>query len=307
MILQSQKNRPKKFGLSGILFLGAMITVSDVFAHGISESDKQSMLDGGYLEYIWLGAVHMLTGYDHLLFLFGVIFFLISFKDIVKFITAFTIGHSITLIFATLFKITANYYLVDAVIALSVCYKGFDNLDGFKKYLKMEAPNLLFVVFIFGLIHGFGLSTRLQRLPLGEDMTGLVLRILSFNVGVEVGQITALVIMLLVISGWRKSTSFFQFSKVSNVGLIAAGVVLFFMQMHGFSHRNNPDEFPMNKDDHYHTHLSMEEKRKENLSDGLMQPGDTGTSIEPNETQTTNFEANPKHKTHSHGGKSHTH
>ena len=131
-----------------ILFtLGASQTL---LAHGISEADQQSMIDGGYLEYIWLGAVHMITGYDHLLFLFGVIFFLTKFKDIVKFITAFTLGHCITLIMATFMGITANYFLVDAVIALTVIYKGFDNLDGLKKILPLmlsAASNLKNVLF----------------------------------------------------------------------------------------------------------------------------------------------------------------
>ena len=107
-------------------------------AHGISEADRQSMLDGGYLRYIGLGASHMLTGYDHLLFLFGVVFFLTGFKDVAKFVTVFTIGHCITLIFATYYKITWNYYLVDAIIALSVIYKGFDNNGGFQKYLGRQ-------------------------------------------------------------------------------------------------------------------------------------------------------------------------
>lgn len=106
-------------------------------AHGISEEDRQRMLDGGYLQYIGLGASHMLTGYDHLLFLFGVVFFLSSFKDVAKFVTVFTIGHCITLIFATYFTITWNYYLIDAIIALSVMYKAFDNNGGFQKHLSL--------------------------------------------------------------------------------------------------------------------------------------------------------------------------
>jgi len=206
-------------------------------AHGITEGDKQLMLEGGNLRYLTLGATHMLTGYDHLLFIFGVIFFLTGFRDILKYITVFTFGHSITLIFATLTGISANYYLVDAAIALSVCYKGFENLDGFKKYFGRTSPNLLFVIFGFGLIHGFGLSTRLQQLPLGQD--GLILRILSFNVGVELGQIIALACMLLVISGWRRTRSFRRFATLSNQGLIVAGVLLFFLQLHGFGHSVN--------------------------------------------------------------------
>lgn len=227
------------------------------YAHGISESDKQSMLDGGYLKYIWLGATHMLTGYDHLLFIFGVIFFLTSFKDIVKFISVFTLGHCMTLIFATFFKITANYYLIDAVIALSVMYKGFENLDGFRKHFDWQPPPLLSMVFAFGLVHGFGLSTRLQQLPLGEDKVSMLFRILSFNIGVEVGQIVALTLMLLVLSGWRKAQSFAKFSKAANVALVAGGIFLFFMQFHGYWHTSDPDAFPLNQDDHSHVHEDM--------------------------------------------------
>lgn len=240
-----------------LLLLFVIFVANEALAHGISAADRQSMLDGGNLKYVWLGTTHMLTGYDHLLFIFGVIFFLTGFRDIVKYITVFTLGHSITLIFATIFGITANYFLVDAVIALSVCYKGFDNLDGFKKYLGWKSPNLLMIIFGFGLIHGFGLSTRLQQLPLGDS--GLVMRILSFNVGVEFGQIIALTFMLILISSWRKSKSFMQFSSISNGGLIAAGLFLFMMQMHGYSHTTNPDEFGFSADNHHHEHMKMDE------------------------------------------------
>ncbi|MCO4755145.1 MAG: HupE/UreJ family protein, partial [Bacteriovoracaceae bacterium] len=215
-----------------ILFMLSFLGSANVFAHGISEEAKQAMISGGYFQYIWLGAEHMITGYDHLLFLFGVIFFLKSFKDIVKFISVFTLGHSITLIFATFLGITANYWLVDAVIAISVCYKGFDNNKGFQNYFGMKkAPNLLLMVFVFGLIHGFGLSTRLQQLPLGEKGAGMLMRIVSFNVGVEVGQIAALAIMLAVLSTFRKSQFFKRFSKVANDGLILAGFMLLLMQL----------------------------------------------------------------------------
>ncbi|PCJ19363.1 MAG: hypothetical protein COB02_08215 [Candidatus Cloacimonadota bacterium] len=213
-------------------FLLFLLVSSNFFAHGISESDKLSMINGGYLQYIQLGASHMITGYDHLLFLFGVIFFLNKFKDIVKFITIFTLGHSITLIFATFMSITANYFLVDAVIALTVVYKGFDNLDGFKKHLNMKAPNLLSLVFIFGLIHGFGLSTRLQQLPLGTD--GLLLKIISFNIGVELGQVSALFLMLILLNNWRKYDSFKKFSDFSNSILMIIGSLLFLMQINGY-------------------------------------------------------------------------
>ncbi|MDH3973798.1 MAG: HupE/UreJ family protein [Deltaproteobacteria bacterium] len=232
------------------IFLPLFVT-TNAFAHGMSAADRQRMIEGGNLEYLKLGAMHMLTGYDHLLFLLGVIFFLTRFGDIVKFITAFTVGHSITLLFATLYGIKANYYLIDAVIALTVCYKGFENLDGFKKHLKMNSPNLMWAVFIFGLIHGFGLSTRLQQLPLGNE--GLVLKILSFNVGVETGQIMALTVMIILMAGWRKRESFNHFSTLSNKGLIAAGVVLLVIQMHAYLFTTHSHE-----DGHYHTHEDME-------------------------------------------------
>lgn len=233
------------------------------FAHGISEEAKQAMIEGGYLQYIWLGAEHMVTGYDHLLFLFGVIFFLTTFKDIVKFISVFTLGHSITLIFATFMGITANYWLVDAVIAISVCYKGFDNNEGFQKYFGMKkAPSLLMMIFIFGLIHGFGLSTRLQQLPLGEKGLGMLLRIISFNVGVEFGQIFALVIMTILLSGVRKMNFFKRFSRVANDGLILAGFMLLLMQLHGYLHTSSPDEFGFSEDNHLHHHIKLDRTNK---------------------------------------------
>ncbi len=239
--------------------IAGLLTTLTAAAHGISDADKQGILEGGNLEYLKLGATHMLTGYDHLLFLLGVMFFLTRFRDVVKFITAFTLGHCLTLVFATLLHIQANYYLVDAVIALTVCYKAFDNLDGFKKYIGVPPPNLLAAVFVFGLIHGFGLSTRLQTLPLGQE--GLVLRILSFNLGVELGQIAALSVMWIVLAGWRKTDSFLKFSKVANAALMCAGVLLLLMQLHGYQHTRFAEEFPLNKDEHFELHQKMESNR----------------------------------------------
>ncbi|MBT5855744.1 HupE/UreJ family protein [bacterium] len=238
--------------LKKFLLIICLSPTTQAFAHGISKANQVTMLNGGYLEYIRLGAIHMVTGYDHLLFLLGIIFFLRRFKDIFKFITAFTLGHSITLIFATIFNVSANYYLVDAIIALSVCYKGFENIDGFKKYLKIKSPNLISIVFLFGLIHGFGLSTRLQQLPLGDH--GLVMRILSFNVGVEIGQIVALLAMIILISNWRKTPSFTKFSTFANGGLIVAGALLFLIQIHGFLNTPSPDNVRLRSDNHSHAH-----------------------------------------------------
>lgn len=246
-------------GLAVILLLRGVTAL----AHGISDEDKQRMLEGGYLQYVGLGATHMLTGYDHLLFLFGVIFFLSSFKEIAKFVTAFTLGHCITLIFATFYKITWNYYLVDAIIAMSVIYKGFDNNGGFQKLFDMKSPNLLGVVFSFGLLHGFGLSTRLQQLPLGESQTEMLIRILSFNVGVELGQIVALTVMVWFLSFWRRQPSFARFSFAANQALIYAGVYLLFMQMHGYMHDSHPNDFRFPAAEHKHAHEDMEVENEE--------------------------------------------
>ena len=250
--------------------VGVMMPVAGL-AHGISEEQKARMLSGGYAQYMVLGAEHMLTGYDHLLFLFGVVFFLTTFRDVAKFVTAFTLGHCLTLIFATFFGITWNYYLVDAIIALSVMYKAFDNNGGFEKHLGMKSPNLIAMVFAFGLLHGFGLSTRLQQLPLGDDNMGILLRILSFNVGVEVGQVLALTVMVFLLSAWRRKESFKRFSFASNSLLMYAGIYLLFMQMHGYWHDSNPDEFRFPEAEHRHVHEDMDidnlqkESGRENL------------------------------------------
>ncbi len=219
-----------------------MILLSQfTYAHGMSEADKLAIIDGGNLRYMWLGATHMLSGYDHLAFVFGIIFFLTSFRDIVKYVTAFTLGHSVTLIFATFNGVQLNYFLIDAVIGLSVAYIAFANIDGFRKYLNINPPNMMLMIIGLGLIHGFGLSTRLQELPLNED--ALLLNIISFNLGIELGQISALALMLLLIAAWRKSHAFQTFSLVANYGLILTGAYLFLMQMHGYEHASYPEEF----------------------------------------------------------------
>ena len=213
--------------LTGLCFV---LIAGDAFSHGMSDAEKQAIIDGGNLAYLKLGATHMLTGYDHLAFVFGIVFFLTSFRDIVKYVTAFTIGHSITLIFATLYGFKLNYYLVEPVIALSVCYIAFHNIDGFRKYLSIEPPNMLAMIFGLGLIHGLGLSTRLQELPLSDD--GLLMNIISFNIGIELGQVLALAAMLGVLALFRKSEYFPSFRTAANWSLIAWGGFLFVMQMH---------------------------------------------------------------------------
>ena len=260
------------FGRHRLRLLAFCVSLMPVIAlaHGISAEDRQRMLEAGYIHYVGLGASHMLTGYDHLLFLFGVVFFLTTFRDVAKFVTVFTLGHCITLILATYFKVTWNYHLVDAIIALSVMYKAFDNNGGFQKHLQMASPNLLWAVFGFGLLHGFGLSTRLQQLPLGDDPVAMLWRILSFNVGVELGQIAALAVMVGALALWRHRPSFKRFSYAANLGLFYAGVCLLFMQLHGYQHDSAPDSFRFPTAEHRHAHEDLDvEKTEDNSRSGL--------------------------------------
>jgi len=220
--------RNKKYVLGGLLLLFPLLLA----AHGVSSGDQEILNNGGLLSYIYVGAKHMVTGYDHLLFLAGVIFYLTGFKDIVRFITVFTIGHSITLIGATYLGIKADEHLIDAVIALSVLYKGFENLGGFEKYFKTKSPNLLLMVLLFGLIHGFGLSTRLQSFDVGTSQ--FLSKIVCFNIGVELGQILALIPIVFIITQWQKKKSYKAFYKAANVYLVLAGLGLFLYQMYGY-------------------------------------------------------------------------
>jgi len=217
-----QKNLPF-FILLGLPIIG--------WAHGVSSADQDILNDGRLISYIYVGAKHMLTGYDHLLFLTGVVFYLSGFKDIIKFITVFTIAHCITLVGATYLEIKADEHLIDAVIALSVLYKGFENLGGFEK-LGVNSPNLLLMVFIFGLIHGFGLSTRLQSFDLGNN--GFLAKIISFNIGVEIGQIAALIPIVFILTQWKKYKSYHSFYKAANVYLVIAGIGLLVWQLFGY-------------------------------------------------------------------------
>jgi len=238
------------------------LAAGQAFGHGMSEAEKQAITEGGNLRYIWIGATHMLSGYDHLAFVFGIVFFLTKFKEIVKYVTAFTLGHSVTLIWATFNAIQINYFLIDAVIALSVCYIAFVNLDGFKKYLNINPPNMMVMITALGLIHGLGLSTRLQQLPLNQDQ--LLMNIISFNVGIEVGQISALAVMLLLLAAFRKSHIFKNFSLVANYGLVMAGGFLFLMQMHDYEHSKSPEDNAISVE----SELSMENFQQLSDADG---------------------------------------
>jgi len=203
-------------------------------AHEPSELAKQRMLEGSFTDVAWLGAEHMLTGYDHILFLLGVMFFLTRWQQIVTFITAFTLGHTAVLLIATPLGIKANPYVIDAIIALTVIYKAFENLDGFRRVFSARAPALIAMVFLFGLIHGFGLSTRLQDMALVND-PNFYTKIIAFNVGVELGQLLALAVMGAVLALWRHTPGWKTFALSANIALIVCGVILFVVQIAAYS------------------------------------------------------------------------
>jgi len=203
-------------------------------AHEPSELAKQRMLEGSFTDVAWLGAEHMLTGYDHILFLLGVMFFLTRWQQIVAFITAFTLGHTVVLLIATPLGIKANPYVVDAIVALTVIYKAFENLDGFRRVFSTRAPALIAMVFLFGLIHGFGLSTRLQDMALVND-PNFYTKIIAFNVGVELGQLLALAAMGAVLALWRHTPGWKTFALSANIALIVCGGILFAVQLAAYS------------------------------------------------------------------------
>lgn len=221
-----------------IISLGLLLILSvfatHVFAHGVDGSTKAFLLgnDGvAFVPFLYIGAKHMLTGYDHLLFLVGVIFFLYRPKEVLIYVSFFTIGHSITLLFGMLSNISVNPFLIDAIIALSIVYKGFDNLGGFKQLFGFQ-PNTKAAVLIFGLFHGFGLATKLQEFEFNRE--GLLTNIIGFNIGVEVGQFIALTFVLILITLWRKYDSFNRFSTLTNTFLMASGIVLMGYQLTGY-------------------------------------------------------------------------
>lgn len=204
------------------------------FAHGV-DGDTQTFLSGNegvaFGPFLYIGAKHMITGYDHLLFLVGVIFFLYRPKEVLLYVSFFTIGHSLTLLLGVMADISINSYLIDAIIALSIVYKGFDNLGGFKRFFGTQ-PNTKAAVLIFGLFHGFGLASKLQEFRF--DREGLFTNLIGFNVGVEIGQFIALAFVLIIISLWRRYPSFMKFSNLTNTMLMAAGFVLLGYQLTGY-------------------------------------------------------------------------
>ena len=220
--------------LAPLALLLVMAGASVASAHGVSGKDAvflQSVQGAAIGPLMYLGAKHMVTGYDHLAFLVGVIFFLYRMKDIVQYVSLFTLGHSITLLAGVLGGVRANPYLIDAVIGFSVVYKAFDNMDGFQRFFGVQ-PSTRAAVLVFGLFHGFGLATKLQEFTLASS--GLVANIVSFNVGVEIGQVLALSIVLAVLSYWRTRAGFLRHAFLTNACLMAGGFLLVGYQLSGY-------------------------------------------------------------------------
>jgi HupE / UreJ protein len=220
--------------LFSILLLCLAIFAIPALAHNVAAADADFIKQNPgalFVPFIYLGAKHMVTGYDHLLFLFGVIFFLYRMKDVAVYVTCFAVGHSITLLSGVLTGVHVDSYIIDAIIGLSVVYKAFDNLNGFQTLLGFQ-PNTKVMVLLFGLFHGFGLATKLQELKLSSN--GLVGNMISFNVGVEIGQLIALSIILLFMTWWRSTRSFAKLAVAANVIIMTAGFILMGYQLGGY-------------------------------------------------------------------------
>ena len=223
-----------------ILALAAVLLIflasgAEAWAHNVAEGDKGYIQESSgtlILPFIYLGAKHMVTGYDHLLFLFGVIFFFYRLKDVGIYVTLFAIGHSTTLLFGVLTGITANAYLIDAIIGLSVVYKALDNLGAFQRWFGFQ-PSTKAATLIFGFFHGFGLATKIIEFEIAED--GLIPNLLAFNVGVEIGQLLALGAILIVMGFWRRTESFMRHAFAANTLLMTAGFMLVGYQLVGFA------------------------------------------------------------------------
>jgi len=217
-----------------LFFFGLFGISPDAFSHGVTLGDKgyiQETIGFHPIPFLYLGAKHMMTGYDHLLFLFGVIFFLYRLKDVTIYVTLFAVGHVITLLSGVLMEISINAYIIDAIIGFSVVYKSLDNMGAFQRWFGFQ-PSTKVSTLVFGLLHGFGLATKVLEYELSPD--GLFANLIFFNIGVEIGQILALAVILIAISFWRKSSGFLHHAFNANVFVMMLGFLLMFYQITGF-------------------------------------------------------------------------
>ena len=217
--------------LAGMLMFSLFTTMA--YAHGVADGDKgyiQEISGIHLLPFVYLGAKHMVTGYDHLLFLAGVIFFLYRLKDIAIYVSLFAIGHSVTMLYGVYAGVNVNAYLIDAIIGLSVVYKALDNLGAYQRWFGFQ-PNTKIATIVFGLFHGFGLAAKIQEYEIARE--GLLANLLAFNVGVEIGQLLALGSILIAMGYWRRTSAFLKYAYTANVAMMCAGFVLIGYQLTG--------------------------------------------------------------------------
>ncbi|NTI26759.1 HupE/UreJ family protein (plasmid) [Rhizobium rhizogenes] len=217
-----------------LALLSFLVMAGAAAAHAVAEGDKgyiQEISGTNLIPFVYLGAKHMVTGYDHLLFLFGVIFFLYRLKHIGIYVSLFAIGHSTTMLLGVYYGWNVSSYLIDAIIGLSVVYKALDNLGAFQRWFGVQ-PNTKVATLIFGFFHGLGLATKILEYDIAED--GLLPNLLAFNVGVEIGQLIALTIILIAMSYWRRTPSFLRHAYTANVIMMTAGFVLIGYQLTGY-------------------------------------------------------------------------
>lgn len=235
-IFENRPGAPSRWPVVWLLIAAGFLLLSHstAFAHGVTTGDKgyiQEITGVHLLPFLYLGAKHMMTGYDHILFLFGVIFFLYRMKHVAGYVSLFAIGHSTTMLAGVYFEIAVNAYIIDAIIGLSVVYKSLDNLGAFERWFGVQ-PDTRAMTLIFGLFHGFGLSTKILDYELSPD--GLLPNLLAFNVGVEIGQILALSLILICMTYWRQTAAFARHAFTVNVATMAAGFLLIGFQLTGY-------------------------------------------------------------------------
>ena len=225
---------PRFLLLAAGLIAFLLLTPVEASAHAIAEGDKgyiQEIFGVHLIPFTYLGAKHMVTGYDHVLFLFAVVFFLYRVKDIAVYVTLFAIGHSTTMLLGVLLDFGINSYLIDAIIGFSIVYKALDNLGAYQVWFGVQ-PNTKLATLVFGFFHGFGLASKVIDYDIAPQ--GLVPNLLAFNVGVEIGQLLALIGVLIAMGWWRRTEGFLERAYTANVVIMCAGFVLVGFQLTGY-------------------------------------------------------------------------
>jgi hypothetical protein len=232
-IISIDRRNGRVISLCILTLLVILMGINVADAHGVADGDKgyiQEVTGVHLVPFAYLGAKHMVTGYDHVLFLLGVVFFLYRLKDIGLYVSLFAIGHSTTMLLGVYLNWNVNAYLIDAIIGLSVVYKALDNLGAFQRWFGVQ-PNTKLATLGFGFFHGLGLATKILEYEIAAD--GLIANLLAFNVGVEIGQLLALAMILIAMGYWRKTNSFWKHAYAANVILMTAGFILFGYQITG--------------------------------------------------------------------------